>query len=244
MKNPASHGGHNGLRNTRCALQRPDNRGFTLVELIVAIVILAIVFIPLLHTFVTSAQTELNSRLKNDATMLAQSTIEDIQATDMETLLSGYTETQDEFGKGTGIYTKQSTSAPFDVSVTLSPVHSVNDKRVAVSNAMDAVIDMSSADEDALNAFYSECNGQADTAALLNALTRNIEINSELQKDGTYQVSVVFRYGGTVTYSVTSENDTVNFYTVTLDYTASDKAIVTAPTDAAAQTLKRDGGAA
>lgn len=244
MKNPAICGGRTGLRSTRRALQRPDNRGFTLVELIVSIVILAIVFIPLLHTFVTSAQTELKSRLKNDATMLAQSTIEDIQATDMETLLSGCTETQDEFGKGTGIYTKQSTSAPFDVAVTLSPVHSVNDKRVAVSNAMDAVIDMSSADEDALNEFYSECNGQADTATLQNALTRKIEINSKLQKDGTYQVSVVFHYGGTVSYRVTSEDNTATFHTVTLNYTASDKAVVTAPTDAAAQTLKRNGGAA
>ena len=32
---------------------RADDRGFTLVELIVAIVILAIVFVPLLHAFVT-----------------------------------------------------------------------------------------------------------------------------------------------------------------------------------------------
>lgn len=246
MKNPARHDGRTGLRNSRRALQRTDNRGFTLVELIVAIVILAIVFIPLLHTFVTSAQTELKSRLKNDATMLAQSTIENIQATDMDALLSGCTETQDELGKGTGIYSKQSTSAPFDVTVTLSPVRSVNAKRVAVSNTMDAVIDMSSADEDALNEFYSECNGQVDTAALQNALTRKIEINSELQKGGTYQVSVVFHYGGTVTYSTTPENGggPVNFYTVTLDYAASDKAVVTAPTDAAAQTLKRNGGAA
>ena len=34
-----------------------DNRGLTLLELIVGVVILAIVVVPLLHTFVTGANT-------------------------------------------------------------------------------------------------------------------------------------------------------------------------------------------
>ena len=71
MKKPSS---------PRAGVPARDDRGFTLVELIVAIVILAIVFIPLLHAFVTGAQTEAKSRVQNNATMAAQSLVENIQS--------------------------------------------------------------------------------------------------------------------------------------------------------------------
>ncbi len=231
------------------AALRQDDRGFTLVELIVAIVILAIVFVPLLHSFVTSAQTELKSRQKNDAAMFAQTVIENIQATDAANLLAGYNAEKNEQGKETGVYTKDDTSGPsgYTAKITLTPVTAVNAKKVAVSNTMDAVIDMSGADADALNEFYSECNGKVDMAALQNALTRNVKISSVLQTNGTYQVSIVFQYGGTVSYNTTVQvdgKDVVTSNTVTLDYKSSDKAVLNAPTDAAVQTLKEKGGAA
>lgn len=39
-----------------------NNEGFSLIELLIAIVILAIIVVPLLHSFVTSARTNAKSR--------------------------------------------------------------------------------------------------------------------------------------------------------------------------------------
>ena len=71
----------------RAGVSARDDRGFTLVELIVAIVILAIVFVPLLHAFVTGAQTEAKSRRYQSATAAAQNIIETVQAKPVDTLL-------------------------------------------------------------------------------------------------------------------------------------------------------------
>ena len=68
--------------------RRRDDRGFTLVELIVAIVILAIVFVPLLSAFVTGARTQAKSSQKNAATLAAQNIIEQIQADSIEAFRS------------------------------------------------------------------------------------------------------------------------------------------------------------
>ena len=39
-----------------------NNAGFSLVELLIAMVVLAIIVVPLLHSFVTSARTNAKSR--------------------------------------------------------------------------------------------------------------------------------------------------------------------------------------
>ena len=39
-----------------------NNEGFSLIELLIAIVILSIIVVPLLHSFVTSARTNAKSR--------------------------------------------------------------------------------------------------------------------------------------------------------------------------------------
>lgn len=57
-----------------------DNRGLTLIEIIVGISIMAIIAVPLLHTFVTGAKTSMKSRTYSDATDAAQNIIEQIQA--------------------------------------------------------------------------------------------------------------------------------------------------------------------
>lgn len=66
-----------------------DNRGMTLVEIIVAIVILAIVLVPLLHAFVTGANTERKSRQYGEATTAAQNLIESIESMTMGQVLNG-----------------------------------------------------------------------------------------------------------------------------------------------------------
>ena len=49
-----------------------NNKGFSLVELLIATVILAIIVAPLLHSFVTSANTTVKSRQMGNVTLLSQ----------------------------------------------------------------------------------------------------------------------------------------------------------------------------
>lgn len=67
---------------------REDNRGLTLVELIIGVTILAIIIVPLLHTFIVGASTERKSHDYGNATDAAQNLIEQIQATDADLILS------------------------------------------------------------------------------------------------------------------------------------------------------------
>ncbi|MCR5522207.1 MAG: prepilin-type N-terminal cleavage/methylation domain-containing protein [Clostridia bacterium] len=59
---------------------KKNNKGFSLVEMIIAIVILGIVGIPLLHAFVTSANLHTNSKKYGEATQAAQNINEIVQA--------------------------------------------------------------------------------------------------------------------------------------------------------------------
>jgi prepilin-type N-terminal cleavage/methylation domain-containing protein len=70
---------------------RLDNRGVTLVELLISVLILGIVTAPLLHTFFTSATTAQKSRQFGDATTCAQNLIETIQEMQVDTLLADAT---------------------------------------------------------------------------------------------------------------------------------------------------------
>ena len=232
------------------ASPRRDDRGFTLVELMVAIVILAIVFVPLLHTFVSGAQTEAKSRQQNNAATAAQTIIENIQASDTATLLaSGYTA-----DLSTGVYTRtaQATGngSTFDTKVTFTPVSDVNSKAVVVSNSMDAVVDMTGADTDALNEFKKQCDDQVSTSTLKNYLTRTITVNSQLQKDGNYIIYVTFTYGGDATYTTSSKNAetgkvTYTQHKVTLSYQSEDKVSAALTTDPTALArIAKNGGPA
>jgi len=61
-----------------------DNRGLTLLELIIGITILTIIAVPLLHSFVTSAATARKSEIYENATAAAENEIETIEATDLD----------------------------------------------------------------------------------------------------------------------------------------------------------------
>ncbi len=65
-----------------------DNRGLTLVELLCGVVILAIVVVPLLHTFLVGASTEAKSRRYGEVTEAAQNLSEQIQTADADLVLS------------------------------------------------------------------------------------------------------------------------------------------------------------
>ena len=120
-----------------------NNEGFSLIELLIAIVILSIIVVPLLHSFVTSARTNAKSRNTMHATAIAEDVMELFEAHTLEEMAdtyeaatpTGFTNSVqkdaslDVDGDGTaedGIwqYTfrdEKTTSGTYDVVVTLDP---------------------------------------------------------------------------------------------------------------------------
>lgn len=56
-----------------------NNQGFTLIELIIAIIILGIVVTPFLHAFMTSTKLNVKSRTNSQATVIAQNVLEGLK---------------------------------------------------------------------------------------------------------------------------------------------------------------------
>ena len=61
-----------------------DNRGMTLIELLIAITILGLVAAPLLHGFLTSAQTEVKARKMGEVTSVAQNVMEIVEGNEFD----------------------------------------------------------------------------------------------------------------------------------------------------------------
>lgn len=74
---------------------KKDNRGFTLLELIVTVVILALVVAPFLSSFATASKTNVRSKRIQEANELSQYIIEQFKATTIEELVASYKLTED-----------------------------------------------------------------------------------------------------------------------------------------------------
>lgn len=61
-----------------------NNKGFTLVELLVAITVLAIIVVPFMQGFVTAARTNMKAKKLQNATMIATNAMEKIKANSFE----------------------------------------------------------------------------------------------------------------------------------------------------------------
>ena len=78
------------LTKTRTKNNQLNNKGFTLLEVLVAVIILAIVCIPVFKSFVTSANTTAKSKLKMRATNAAENIMEDIQHLTLDEIEAKY----------------------------------------------------------------------------------------------------------------------------------------------------------
>ncbi len=67
---------------------RQHNQGFTLVELIVAVALLAILALPLLYAYVQTANSSARSQEIGDANVLGQSLLEEVEAAEFAALLA------------------------------------------------------------------------------------------------------------------------------------------------------------
>lgn len=112
-------------------MKKQDNQGFSLIELLVAVVILAVVVVPLLHGFLSSYRVNSKSKSVLRATTLAQNEMETFEKEKIEDLIDpakfDYTYSLDEAnGVYTfvreGITTDSTSPLAYDVAVTLNPM--------------------------------------------------------------------------------------------------------------------------
>lgn len=77
-----------------------DNRGFSLVELIICVAILAVATIPLYQSMTLSARTDAKAQSKQNATSLAESVMEEIKAASVDELKLRYNGAEPSPGEG------------------------------------------------------------------------------------------------------------------------------------------------
>ena len=131
--------------------QLNKNAGFSLLELLIAVTILAIITIPMLHMFVTSARINGKSRITLRATVLAQDIVEGLKAYHID-------EIQDQFNTkhldmlnstitceeckydddGSNVYyfylkNVKLENSMFDAKIKLMPVHILTEHRKLVN---------------------------------------------------------------------------------------------------------------
>lgn len=70
--------------------RKSNNKGMSLVELIVAVAILAIIVLPLLRAFVVSTETNTKAKRQQRTTQLAQNIMEELEASSLETLAMNF----------------------------------------------------------------------------------------------------------------------------------------------------------
>lgn len=69
-------------------MKEQDNKGFTLIEILVAVMVLAVVIVPLLHSFVSSHRVNAKSREVMRATTLAQNEMEMFEKESLAALIA------------------------------------------------------------------------------------------------------------------------------------------------------------
>lgn len=182
-----------------------NNDGFSLIELLIAIVILSIIVVPLLHSFVTSARTNAKSRNTMHATAIAEDVMEQFEAHTLAEMAdiytadhpTGFTNTVlqdaelDVDGDGStepGIwqYTfrdEKTTSGVYDVVVTLDPngYPELNEKDIVnIQNLAGNLNAVYSETEDAAQeayGYFEAYSGGRDIMEIARNTTKTIEIS-------------------------------------------------------------------
>lgn len=75
-------------------MKKKDNRGFSLIELLVAITILAVIVVPLLHSFYTAANTNTKAKRVLNATTAGQNWMEKLKTESLEQNMGDATQEQ------------------------------------------------------------------------------------------------------------------------------------------------------
>lgn len=205
--------GRDILQNQKYNLKNQENRGFTLLEVLIAVIILAVACIPIMHAFVTSANTTSKASVKMYATNAAENVMETTRNATLEEFVK-YWETVPSPAPGAGesfpvagqAYSmsitkdkgnkdvKEALDKGFSIQVDVDPTFYQNTNSINLSQ-FDAVSSDRSAiycmDEDLDKKVYEEFEAYNETyrlnvdpgATLKNATDFKKELKREIRVD-------------------------------------------------------------
>lgn len=81
---------------------KDDDRGLSLIEVIIAVAILAIIFMPIMKNFILSSTTNMKAQMAQNATSLSEDIMELVKSSSIEDLYNSATKTEDEFKPSIG----------------------------------------------------------------------------------------------------------------------------------------------
>jgi prepilin-type N-terminal cleavage/methylation domain-containing protein len=206
--------------------KKNGNQGFSLVELLVAVTILAIITIPLLHSFTTAARTNAKAKKSLDASVAADNVIEELKSDSLEDYLKSYSEVTTASGSFDDTYTKTSKTGldgkdydvydvyiqspkgnrDFGAHVTLDPTPytaagGYNNKDYSTISGLSQATNAFyiQADDDDLLAAKSLYPGASDYDAVMDKMTRTITVdieNTASTNASKVYVTVTYEYNG------------------------------------------------
>lgn len=206
------------------------NKGFTLVELLVTVVILALVVAPFLAAFVYASGNNLNASKKQDAANLAEDIAEEIKGKSL-TVLDNDPKWSKDVDTGEYEIEIKNNDLPdgigknFRATVTLKPSDN------AVNNAMPTLTNVR-ADSTMVfaGAFYLNDKANKDKVALSGKRISTITLSNTGTSKDVYHVQLETKYsdGGGVEFgsSIVSQNDydeVPSIYAVYTPMTSSDE---------------------
>lgn len=199
--------------------KKGNHKGFTLLELLVAVAILAIMIIPVLNAFLTSVRVNTKARDKQRAAVAAGNVAEDLKGLNLQELLAGSMSDYDvTVDAGTGIYTITTQNAtvdgkPFTVEATLDPNQQTtsadnsdpelfdeatdyNATRLAELHSVDASVDGIYLEDPVQNLTFAQRLNQttATDASVYNGVVRNTSVVLEKDNNGRAKISVQTQY--------------------------------------------------
>lgn len=204
-----------------------NDKGFSLLEVILSMAILAIISIPLLMYFVDSIRYSALMEKKQQATVLAQAVVEDLKAQDRLIVKpegeTGYTvpyltdpalgyaiQQNNLLADGTGNISLLHTNENYDVEITLSTDTAANDNTRPVIYGIDDTTDVLSVEHNQLNEALAYFVAVNNAYVVANPSAASLS-QAEIKNDMTRQIQIEItpyatEYGVCIYYDYTCEN--------------------------------------